>query len=65
MVGHESELVLHDPNTLAAIGTVPLPAPNLASFFVLPQADGGFVVSGVDGFAQAGSRRIADVGSDA
>ena len=31
---------------------MPLPAPNLANFFVLPQADGGFVVSGVDGFAR-------------
>ena len=52
VVGHESELVLHDPITLVALGRVPLPAPNLASFFVLPQADGGFVVSGVDGIAR-------------
>ncbi len=52
VVGHESQLVLHDAVTLEAIGALPLPAPNLASFLVLPQADGGFVVAGVDGFAR-------------
>jgi DNA-binding SARP family transcriptional activator len=52
LVGHPTELVRHDPVTLAVTDRLPLASPDHANSAVLPLPDGGVFISGWAGMAR-------------